>query len=59
MAPPRANCFFLHPEAEFGWQNRTREQMGEYLLSMAKEGGSLLFNNFGYDFHTPGKTSST
>jgi len=50
---------FLHPEAEFGWQNRTREQMGEYLLSMAKEGGSLLFNNFGYDFHTPGKTSST
>ena len=46
-------CFFSHIEAEFGWGGRPLEQQAEYLLSIAKEGGSLLFNNFGYEADTP------
>jgi len=45
--------FFTHVEAGFGWQGKAREQMAASFLSIAKEGGRLLFNNFGYDFHTP------
>ena len=46
-------CFFSHIEAEFGWAGRPLEQEAEYLLSIAKEGGYLLFNNFGFEFDTP------
>ncbi len=45
--------FFSHVEAEFGWGGRTREQMADVLLGIAEEGGRFLFNNFGYEFHTP------
>lgn len=51
-ANPR-QLFFSHAEAGFGWQGRTREQMADYFLGLAREGGRMLFNNFGYDFHTP------
>jgi len=46
-------CFFSHIEAEFGWGGRTLQQMADYLLSIAKDGGYLLFNNFGFEFDTP------
>jgi predicted metal-dependent phosphotriesterase family hydrolase len=42
-----------HVETVSGWEGRNREQMAEYLLAIAKEGGNLLFNNFGCDFYTP------
>lgn len=46
-------CFFSHVEAEFGWRGRSREQEAAYLLAIAREGGYLLFNNFGFEFDTP------
>lgn len=46
-------CCFAHVEAEFGWGGRKLEQETDYLLAIAKEGGSLLFNNFGFEFDTP------
>ncbi len=45
--------FFSHTEAKFGWGGLTREQMGEQLLRIAKGGGHMMFNNFGYAFDTP------
>lgn len=48
-----AKIFLSHTEAKFGWGGKTREQMGEELLRIAKSGGSMLFNNFGYEFDTP------
>jgi phosphotriesterase-related protein len=48
-----SKCFFSHVEAEFGWKGRSREQEAEYLLAIAREGGHLLFNNFGFEFDTP------
>lgn len=46
-------CFFSHIEAEFGWQGRNLEQQTNYLAAITKEGGSLLFNNFGLTKDTP------
>jgi len=45
-ANPR-QTFFSHVEAGFGWQGKSREQMAESFLSIAQDGGRLLFNNFG------------
>jgi len=45
--------FLSHTEAEFAWEGKKAKQMGEYLLSIAREGGSMLFNNFGFEFDTP------
>ena len=45
--------FFSHVEAEFGWGGLNREQIGKQRLRIAKGGGHLLFNNFGYAFATP------
>lgn len=45
--------FLSHTEAEFAWKGKTVKQMAEYLLSIAREGGSMLFNNFGFEFDTP------
>ena len=42
-----------HIETVSGWAGRNREQMAEHLLAIAKDGGNLLFNNFGCDFYTP------
>jgi phosphotriesterase-related protein len=46
-------CFFSHIEAEFGWQGRNLEQQTNYLATITKDGGSLLFNNFGLTKDTP------
>lgn len=48
-----ARLFFSHIEAEFGWGGQSKEQIGKELLRIAKAGGNLLFNNFGYEFDTP------
>jgi phosphotriesterase-related protein len=45
--------FLSHTEAEFGWKGKNVKQMAEYLLSIGREGGSMLFNNFGFEFDTP------
>ena len=45
--------FFSHTEAEFGWGGQSKEQFGQQLLRIAKAGGHMLFNNFGYEFDTP------
>jgi phosphotriesterase-related protein len=45
--------FFSHVEAKFGWEGRTVEEEARYLEQIAREGGSLLFNNFGFEFDTP------
>ena len=37
----------------FGWGGLSREEIGKELLRIAKGGGSMLFNNFGYSFDTP------
>jgi phosphotriesterase-related protein len=44
---------FSHPETKICWQGHTREQKAEEFISIAKEGGYILFNNFGQDFYTP------
>ncbi|MGH7946962.1 MAG: hypothetical protein ACREH8_13915 [Opitutaceae bacterium] len=51
-ADPR-RCFFSHPENTVGWEGRNLEQHADYLTAIAKDGGSLLFNNFGLVKHTP------
>jgi phosphotriesterase-related protein len=48
-----SRVFFSHVEAEFGWEGRTLEQEARYLEEIARQGGSLLFNNFGFVFDTP------
>jgi phosphotriesterase-related protein len=44
--------FFSHVEAEFGWEGRTVREEAGYLEAIARQGGSLLFNNFGFEFDT-------
>ena len=46
-------AFFSHVEAEFGWQGRTVQEEAKYLEDIARKGGSLLFNNFGFVWDTP------
>lgn len=48
-----SRVFFSHVEAEFGWEGRTLGQEARYLEEIARQGGSLLFNNFGFEFDTP------
>jgi len=48
-----SRVFFSHVEAEFGWEGRTLRQEARYLEGIARQGGSLLFNNFGFEFDTP------
>jgi phosphotriesterase-related protein len=45
--------FFSHVEAEFGWEGRTLQQEADYLLAIVRQGGWLLFNNFGFEWDTP------
>jgi phosphotriesterase-related protein len=45
--------FFSHVEAKFGWEGRTVQEEARYLEEIARQGGSLLFNNFGFEFDTP------
>jgi phosphotriesterase-related protein len=51
--PNRIN--FAHIETEPGWEGRTIEQTSERLLTIVKDGGYLLFNNFFQEFYTPWK----
>jgi phosphotriesterase-related protein len=44
--------FFSHPENKVGWAGRTLEQQTDYLTAIAREGGSLMFNNWGLAQHT-------
>jgi phosphotriesterase-related protein len=46
-------AFFSHVEAEFGWQGRTVKEEARYLEDIARKGGSLLFNNFAFEWDTP------
>jgi phosphotriesterase-related protein len=48
-----SRVFFSHVEAEFGWEGRTVQEEARYLEGIARQGGSLLFNNFGFEFDTP------
>jgi len=45
--------FFSHVEAEFGWQGRSVKEEAKYLQDIARKGGSLLFNNFAFEWDTP------
>lgn len=45
--------FFSHVEAEFGWEGRTLREEAKYLEDIARQGGALLFNNFGFEWDTP------
>jgi phosphotriesterase-related protein len=45
--------FFSHVEAEFGWEERTLQEEAKYMEDIARQGGSFLFNNFGFEFDTP------
>ena len=46
-------CFFSHIEAEFGWEGRSLSQEAKYLEAICKEGASLFFNNYLFEFDTP------
>ena len=45
--------FYAHIEAEQGWEGRNPEQEADYLEEVLKAGGSLIFNNFDFEFDTP------
>jgi phosphotriesterase-related protein len=45
--------YYSHVEAKFGWEGRSLRQELEYLLGIVREGGSLFFNNFTFEFDTP------
>jgi phosphotriesterase-related protein len=45
--------YFSHVEAEFGWEGRTLKEQARYLEDICREGGSLFFNNYLFEFDTP------
>lgn len=45
--------YLSHVEAEFGWEGRTLQEEARYLEAIAREGGTLYFNNFCFEFDTP------
>jgi phosphotriesterase-related protein len=45
--------YFSHIEAEFGWEGRTLREEAKYLEAICREGGSLFFNNYLFEFDTP------
>jgi phosphotriesterase-related protein len=45
--------YLCHVEAEFGWEGRTLKEQAVYLEGIAHAGGTLFFNNFGFEFDTP------
>jgi phosphotriesterase-related protein len=45
--------YFSHVEAEFGWEGRTLVEQARYLEDICREGGSLFFNNYLFEFDTP------
>jgi phosphotriesterase-related protein len=45
--------YFSHIEAEFGWEGRTLREEAKHLEAICREGGSLFFNNYLFEFDTP------
>ena len=45
--------YFSHVEAEFGWEGRSLREEAQYLEAICREGGSLFFNNYLFEFDTP------
>jgi phosphotriesterase-related protein len=45
--------YMCHIEAEFGWEGRNLQEEAKYLEAICREGGSLYFNNFEFQFDTP------
>jgi phosphotriesterase-related protein len=45
--------YFSHIEAEFGWEGRTLREEAKYLEAICRDGGSLFFNNYLFEFDTP------
>ena len=45
--------YLSHVEAEFGWEGRSLREEALYLEAIARDGGSLYFNNFEFEFDTP------
>lgn len=45
--------YFSHVDAEFGWEGRTLREEALHLVEIAREGGSLYFNNFALERDTP------
>lgn len=45
--------YMSHIEAEFGWEGRTLREEAKYLEGICREGGSLFFNNYLFEFDTP------
>jgi len=45
--------YMSHIEAEFGWEGRNLREELEYLTAIARDGGSLFFNNFALWTDTP------
>ncbi len=45
--------YLSHIEAEFGWEGRNLREELEYLTAIARDGGSLFFNNFALWTDTP------
>jgi phosphotriesterase-related protein len=45
--------YMCHIEAEFGWEGRNLQEEAKYLEAITREGGSLYFNNFNFEFDTP------
>lgn len=42
--------YICHAETEAGWQGRSVNQQIDYLIEIARRGGSLYFSNFGWEF---------
>lgn len=51
-ADPQA-IYLCHIEAEFGWEGRSLREEALHLEGICRDGGSLYFNNFEFQFDTP------
>lgn len=45
--------YFSHPEAESGWEGRNLQEEVKYLEAICRDGGTLSFNNYKFEFDTP------
>ena len=49
------SIYISHAEQESGWDGRSVDQQITYLLEITRQGGSLYFSNFGWEFLTQEK----
>jgi phosphotriesterase-related protein len=47
------HTFYSHVECEWGWEGRNLAEEAAHLADIARQGGALLFNNFGFEWDTP------